>query len=137
LRQTLRESLSGLVPRTGDVAFISAVTGAGLDTSILDGDYWFANLRQPVLFEQAVRWSYGHGCRTFIECSPQPVLTMGVQDSLEEYGTDRGVVGTVGRNDSGMRRFLLCVGEAYVQGKSPNWASLFEGTAYACIPAGW
>ena len=58
LRETLRESLSGLQPRTGDIAFISAVTGAGVDTSILDGDYWFANLRQPVLFEQAVRWSY-------------------------------------------------------------------------------
>ena len=53
LRETLRESLSGLQPRTGEIAFISAVTGAGLDTTILDGEYWFANLRQPVLFEQA------------------------------------------------------------------------------------
>ena len=53
LRETLRESLSGLKPQTGDIEFISAVTGAGLDTSILDGDYWFANLRQPVLFEQS------------------------------------------------------------------------------------
>ena len=70
LRDTLRESLSGLQPRSGDIAFISAVTGAGLDTSILDGDYWFANLRQPVLFEQAVRWAYEHGYRTFIESSP-------------------------------------------------------------------
>jgi len=48
LRDKLRESLSGLKPLTADIAFISAVTGAGLDTSILDGDYWFANLRQPV-----------------------------------------------------------------------------------------
>ena len=85
LRETLRESLSGLQPRAGDIAFISAVTGAGLDTSILDGDYWFANLRQPVLFEQAVRWSYEHGYRTFIESSPHPVLTVGIQESLEEY----------------------------------------------------
>jgi acyl transferase domain-containing protein len=50
LRETLRESLSGLQPRASDITFISAVTGAGLDTSILDGDYWFANLRQRVLF---------------------------------------------------------------------------------------
>ena len=86
MRETLRETLSGLQPRTGDIAFISAVTGAGLDTSILDGDYWFANLRQPVLFEQAVRWSYEHGYRTFIEASPHPVLTDGIRDSLDEYG---------------------------------------------------
>ena len=89
LRETLRESLSGLQPRTGEIAFISAVTGAGLDTSILDGDYWFANLRQPVLFEQAVRWSYEHGYRTFIESSAHPVLTAGIQDSLEDYSADQ------------------------------------------------
>ncbi len=84
LRPALRKSLSGLQPRTGDVPFISSVTGAGLDTSILDGDYWFANLRQPVLFEQAVRWSYEHGYSTFVECSPHPVLTAGIQRSLDE-----------------------------------------------------
>ena len=43
LRETLRDTLSGLQPQTADIAFISAVTGAGLDTSILDGEYWFAN----------------------------------------------------------------------------------------------
>ncbi len=131
LRETLRESLSGLQPRTGEIAFISAVTGAGLDTSILDGDYWFANLRQPVLFEQAVRWSYEHGYRTFIESSPHPVLTVGIQESLEDYGDDHSVVGTLRRNEGGMRRFLLSAAEAHVHGKSPNWASMFDDTG-AC-----
>ena len=84
LRETLRDTLSGLRPRTADIAFISAVTGARLDTSILDGDYWYANLRQPVLFEQAVRWSYEHGYRTFVEASLHPVLNVDIQESLEE-----------------------------------------------------
>lgn len=88
LREILRETLSGLQPRTGDIPFISGVTGAGLDTSILDGDYWFANLCQPVLFEQAVRWCYEHGYRAFIEASPHPVLSSGIKDSLAEYGDD-------------------------------------------------
>ena len=90
LRETLRETLSGLQPRTGDITFISGVTGAGLDTSILDGDYWFANLRQPVLFEQAIRWSYEHGYRAFVEASPYPVLMEGIQESLRQYGPDQG-----------------------------------------------
>ena len=126
LRETLRESLSGLQPRTGDIAFISAVTGAGLDTTILDGDYWFANLRQPVLFEQAVRWSYEHGYRTFVESSPHPVLIAGIQESLEDCGDDHSVVGTLRRNEGGMRRFLLSAAEAHVHGKSPNWESMFD-----------
>jgi len=85
LRTTLREGLSGLQPRSAEVDFISSVTGAGLDTSILDGEYWFANLCQPVLFEQAIRWSYEHGYHTFIEASPEPVLTAGIQESLNGY----------------------------------------------------
>jgi acyl transferase domain-containing protein len=85
LRESLRDSLSGLQPRTGEIAFISTVTGAGLDTKILDGDYWFANLRQPVLFEEAVRWSYEHGYRTFVESSPHPVLIAGIQESLDDW----------------------------------------------------
>jgi polyketide synthase 12 len=90
LRETLRDTLSGLRPRTADIAFISAVTGARLDTSILDGDYWYANLRQPVLFEQAVRWSYEHGYRTFLEASLHPVLNLDIQESLEECGDGSG-----------------------------------------------
>ncbi|HEX4587062.1 MAG TPA: type I polyketide synthase [Mycobacterium sp.] len=131
LRETLRESLSGLQPRTGDIAFISGVTGAGLDTSILDGDYWFANLRQPVLFEQAVRWAYEHGYRTFIESSPHPVLTVGIQELLEDLGDDHSVVGTLRRNEGGMRRVLLSAAEAHVHGKTPNFASMFDETG-AC-----
>ncbi len=126
LRETLRESLSGLQPRATDIAFISAVTGAELDPLILDGDYWFANLRQPVLFEQAVRWSYEHGYRTFVESSPHPMLTVGIQETLEDYPDGHSVVGTLRRNEGGMRRFLLSAAEAHVHGKSPNWASMFD-----------
>lgn len=94
LRETLHESLSGLRPRAAELAFISGVTGAGLDTTILDNDYWFANLRQPVLFEQGVRWAYEHGYRTFVESSPRPVLTIDIEESLEDYAGDHRVVGS-------------------------------------------
>ena len=128
LRETLRESLSGLQPRTSEITYISAVTGAGLDPKILDADYWFANLRQPVLFEQAARWSYEHGYRTFVESSPHPVLVAGIQESLEDYEDDLSVVGTLRRNEGGMRRFLLSAAEVHVHGKSPDWASIFDDT---------
>lgn len=87
LQPVLRKSLSDLQPRSSDTVYISSVTGAGLDTSILDADYWFANLRQPVLFEQAVQWVCEHGYRTFVEASPNPVLVSCVQETLDEYSS--------------------------------------------------
>ncbi len=132
LRDPIRGLLSGIRPRRAGIAFISAVTGAELDTSILDADYWYANLRQPVLFEQAVRWAHEHGYRTFVESSPHPVLTVGIQESLEDDGEchreDPTVVGTLRRNDGGMRRFLLSAAEAHVRGKPVDWAGLFDDT---------
>ena len=128
LRDPLREVLSGLQPRSSEITFISTVTGAALDTSILDVDYWFANLRQPVLFEQAVRWAHEHGYRTFVESSPHPVLTVGIHESLEDYADGHEVVGTLRRNEDGARRFLLSAAQAHVGGMSPDWASIFDAT---------
>ena len=85
LRELLRDRLSGIQPQVSKIGFVSAVTGAGLDTSILDGDYWYANVRQPVLFEQAVRWLCERGHRTFLEMSAQPELTPGIRELLQEY----------------------------------------------------
>lgn len=86
--QAIRGSLSGMRPRASGVVFISTVTGAALDASILDGEYWYANLRQPPLLEDALRWSYGHGYRTFLESCPQPRLTASIHDSLSDLGCD-------------------------------------------------
>lgn len=91
LREPIRDGLCDLHPVTGELAFVSSVTGAGLDARILDGDYWFANMRQPVLFEQAVRWSYGSGYRTFVECSPRAVLATAVRECLHDRGDVQGV----------------------------------------------
>jgi polyketide synthase 12 len=91
LRDMLRDTLADVRPQVGDVVFISSVTGAGLDPSILDGDYWFANLRQPALFEPAVHWAYGRGFRTFVDLSPQAVLTADIQRALAEFAVETTV----------------------------------------------
>ena len=94
LREKLRDLLSGVRPRTGEIAFISGITGAGLDTAILDSDYWLANLRQPVLFDHAIRWSYEHGYRTFVEVNPHPMLTANIEESLKDYSGAHSAVGS-------------------------------------------
>src|SRR6185312_11476351 len=45
------------------VPFYSAVTGGSTDTSGLDADYWYRNLRETVQFEAAVRAVLGAGRR--------------------------------------------------------------------------
>ena len=84
IRERLTGELSTIVPRSGDVPFFSTVTGGLLDTAELDGEYWYRNLREPVQFERVTRALLGGGQRAFIEVSPHPVLTMGVQETVDE-----------------------------------------------------
>ena len=80
-------------------------------------------------FEQAVRWSYDHGYRTFIESSPHPVLIASIEESLQDDGDDHSVVATLRRNEGGMRRLLMSAAQAYVHGKSPDWERIFDGSS--------
>lgn len=122
LREPLRAQLAGLAPRRSDIVFISAVTGAPLDTTTLDGEYWFTNLRRTVRFEQAVRTAHRLGHRAFIECSAHPVLTVGIEDSLAESADDVAITGTLRRDEGGLRRFLLSAADMHTRGTSPDWA---------------
>ncbi|MEZ0358148.1 acyltransferase domain-containing protein [Mycobacterium sp. SA01] len=126
LRESLRQQLADVRPGPTPVTVISTVTGAAADASVLDGDYWFANLRQPVLFEDAVRWAYGRGYRTFIECSPQQILSADIEESLDDCGDDVTVVGTLRSDDGSVRRFLMSLAQSHVRGTSPNWTSVLD-----------
>ncbi|HEY6551370.1 MAG TPA: type I polyketide synthase, partial [Solirubrobacterales bacterium] len=55
LRAELLDALASISPRSGEVPFFSTVSGGLLDTAKLDAEYWYRNLRQPVLFEEVTR----------------------------------------------------------------------------------
>ncbi|MEV5986269.1 SDR family NAD(P)-dependent oxidoreductase [Streptomyces sp. NPDC052051] len=123
VREELAQALADVAPRTAEVPFYSTVTGGLLDTAALDGDYWYRNLRQTVEFEQATRALLADGYRVFVESSPHPVLTMAVG----ETETDAVAVGTLRRDEGGMERFLLSLGELHLRGVDVDWAAAFAG----------
>ncbi|MEV6446243.1 type I polyketide synthase [Amycolatopsis sp. NPDC051716] len=126
LKGRLAADLAPIRPQSGSVPFFSTVTGDWLDTAGLDAGYWFANLRETVRFEPAVRALGEAGYAAFVEVSSHPVLTMAVQETLEEAGTGASVaVGTLRRGEGGLERFLTSVAELHVRGISPDWDAVF------------
>jgi acyl transferase domain-containing protein len=79
VREDLLQALAAIAPRAGEVPFYSTVTGGLLDTAELGAEYWYRSERQAVQFEQVTRLLLAEGQRTFLEISPHPVLTVGVQ----------------------------------------------------------
>ncbi|NUP45829.1 MAG: acyltransferase domain-containing protein, partial [Catenulispora sp.] len=125
------EAAAGIEPHAGQVPFFSTVTGGELGGEALDGGYWFANLREPVLFDDAVRALIGAGHRVFLEVSAHPVLTMSVQERLDADDADAVALGTLRRDEDEQVQFLTAASRLHVRGLPVRWSSLTDPAATA------
>ncbi|WP_454917638.1 SDR family NAD(P)-dependent oxidoreductase [Xanthobacter sediminis] len=92
----LREALKGLKPRESAIPFFSTVTGQLIDTTRLDGEYWWHNVREPVLFADAVvAAAEREKIDIFLEMGPRPVLTGHMRETLEPLSGSHVVLGSL------------------------------------------
>jgi len=127
IEERLLADLAGITPRSGEIAFYSTVTGEALDTATLDARYWYTNLRQPVLLDQAVRALTVTGHRTFIEASPHAVLTLPIQETLADAAAGPSVVvGTLRRDEPSAGKLLTSLAELHVNGVPISWPAVFD-----------
>ncbi|SFS90617.1 type I polyketide synthase [Saccharopolyspora flava] len=126
IRDAVERAASGVTPKPGAVPFHSTVTGEVFDTSGLDAAYWYRNLRNPVRFEDTVRGLLDLGFRHFVEVSPHPVLTPGIEGTAGDV--EVCAVGTLRRDEGGQERLLASLAEAFVAGAPVEWARVYDGT---------
>ncbi|MER6188280.1 type I polyketide synthase, partial [Streptomyces sp. NPDC001652] len=119
IRDELLSVLAPVEPRASRVPFYSTVTGEPIDTAQLDASYWVRNLRQTVQFETAIKSLVGDGLTAFVECSPHPVLALGIEESGASM-----VVGSLRRDDGGAQRFVTSLAEAFVRGLPVDFTPL-------------
>ncbi|MEV6166591.1 acyltransferase domain-containing protein, partial [Streptomyces sp. NPDC052052] len=134
IRAQVLRVLEPISPRSSEVAFYSTVTGERVDTAGLDAEYWFRNLRATVEFEKATRALLGDGYRIFVESSPHPVLAIGLQETFEAVGGGAHVVPSLRREEGGLERFVMSVGQAYALGADVGWAGVFAGVRPVELP---
>ncbi|MFJ6006545.1 type I polyketide synthase [Streptomyces halstedii] len=130
IRSEVLAALAGVRPLPARIPLFSTVTGDRLDTTAMDADYWYRNLRGTVRFDAAVRSLVEQGHEVFVEVSPHPVLTMALQDTAEATGAAEPpvVVGTLRRDDGGPRRALRSAAELWVAGAAVDWSAVYAGT---------
>ncbi|WP_246537907.1 type I polyketide synthase [Saccharopolyspora endophytica] len=126
IRDAVENAVFGVTPKPGAVPFHSTVTGGVFDSSGLDAGYWYRNLRNPVRFEETVRGLVDLGFRHFVEVSPHPVLTPGIEETAGD--AEVSVVGTLRRDEGGQARVLRSLAEAFVGGAPVEWARVYDGT---------
>ncbi|MET9496622.1 acyltransferase domain-containing protein [Streptomyces sp. NPDC006552] len=124
VRDQVRDALSGVRPATSALPFYSTLHGEAVDTARLDGAYWYDNLREKVLFEPAVQQLARDGVRVFVEMSPHPVLTVPVQETVEDID-DALVLSSTRRERDEVEALLGSLAQLHARGGTVRWDALF------------
>ncbi|MEU4343918.1 type I polyketide synthase [Nocardia sp. NPDC023852] len=123
----LSRQLGTLTPEATTVPMWSTVLGKVCAAAELDTTYWIRNLREPVLFSEAIRDCMALGRTVFVELSPHPILL----PSIEEDG---GTVIPSGRREHDERAvFLESLAALYVRGCQVDWPALHPKGG-RCVP---
>ncbi|MFI1973437.1 type I polyketide synthase, partial [Streptomyces cinnamoneus] len=110
------------------------VTADWFDTIGLDAEYWYTNLRETVRFEEATTALVEQGHQVFVETSAHPVLTLGVRETLDALDSAGIALGTLRRDEGGLNRFFLSLGEAHTHGVRVDWSGVFTGARQVDLP---
>jgi acyl transferase domain-containing protein len=114
------------------------VTGAALPGEQLDGAYWRRNVREPVLFAQAVAALAEH--EAFLEIGPHPVLAVAISQGLETLEAGAGgrrpaVLASLRRGRPERATLLEALGALYAAGHPVDWAGVHpDGGRLAALP---
>ncbi|SCL21760.1 rifamycin polyketide synthase modules 7 and 8 [Micromonospora nigra] len=128
IRDTLATALAGITAQAPVVPFRSTVTGEWIrDAGVVDGDYWYRNLRNQVRFAPAVADLLDQRFGVFLEISSHPVLVQPVSELVDD--ADVLVVGSLRRDDGGPRRLLTSMAELFVGGVGVDWTAMLPAGA--------
>jgi acyl transferase domain-containing protein len=124
LRADLARALEGLQPQSASVPIYSTVTGQVSDGESFDQLYWTRNLREPVLFSDAVHRLIEDGHDIFLEISPHPILLSSVQQAFSHSGRQGAVFPSMRREEEGHPVMLGSLGGLYTSGCGVDWSRL-------------
>lgn len=100
-----------------------------------NGEYWAANLRNPVQLTAAVAAAVQDGYRAFLEISPHPVVAHSIAESLAEHRVEDAFVGvTLRRNRPAKLALLASVAALHCHGVDVDWARLQPAGDLVTLP---
>ncbi|WNG36075.1 SDR family NAD(P)-dependent oxidoreductase [Archangium violaceum] len=124
LKEDLLHALSSIVPRAAAIPLYSTVTGEPIEGALLDASYWMRNLREPVLFSNAIERLAGDGHGVFVELSPHPILLPSIDQTLRHGGHKGLVLASLRREEPERAVLLESLGTLFTMGGQVDFRGL-------------
>jgi acyl transferase domain-containing protein/NADPH:quinone reductase-like Zn-dependent oxidoreductase/acyl carrier protein len=124
LEAELLEALNGLNPKKSTIPLFSTVYGDECGEKLLTHNYWWENIRKPVLFSQAVQNIVSKGYHLFVEIGPHPVLASSIKEGLQRCQIRGGILASLNRKKPEIVSLMECMGGLYTHGFPLSWDKL-------------
>lgn len=135
IESAIKQSLSTIKPGSTTIPFYSTVTGGLLDGHQLGAEYWWHNIRQPVLFAQANQAILATGHTVFVEIGPHAVLRGYLNSALKDAKAEGRVITTLNRQDGSLERIKAAWKQSVIAGALVNWNKLYpKPAAFTSLP---
>ncbi|MEU7649172.1 SDR family NAD(P)-dependent oxidoreductase [Streptomyces huasconensis] len=130
-------ALESMKPGDGEIPLYSTVTGGRLSGSAMDAEYWWLNVRRPVLFASAVEQAAQEGGGVFVEIGPHPVLRTYLRRlTVGRTGARAAIVSTLRRDMDGARALAAVPATLLAAGADTQWDRYFpQAGRVTALPA--
>ena len=126
VEEEIKQNLKGLELEQSTLDFYSTVTGNKLASDQLDSIYWWNNIRQPVLFADAMDNLLSDGYQVFLEIGPHPVLRSYVNECSRDKNIEIASISTIKRQAESNSVLLNALYSCYLAGSELNTQSIFS-----------
>jgi acyl transferase domain-containing protein len=135
LEPALHEALGNLQPMNASLPIYSTVTGGRVEGACLYAEYWYDNIRKPVLFDAAIKSALSDGHSCFLELGPHPVLSNSINEILNQQDRDGHVTACLRRERSERKSLCAALGRLYTAGCEIDFEGLVgPGAQYIKLP---
>src|SRR5205823_3158932 len=111
-------------------------TGTVAEGSECSAEYWWDNIRKPVLFATAIERLIGDGFPVFLEIGPHPVLASYIAECASAHGQQSVVLPSLRRMEDDSATLRGSVGSLYAVGYPIDWTRLYpRGGSVIRLPA--
>jgi acyl transferase domain-containing protein/NADPH:quinone reductase-like Zn-dependent oxidoreductase/acyl carrier protein len=125
IRPTLLDALKNIRPRKAAIPFFSTAVTDGGRNLLPDNEYWWRNIRQPVLFHKAVVKALAQGFSLFMEIGPRPLFASYLRDISRSSNVHTAFIPTLTNGGDEKADFAAAWKNAWQKGWNVQPAALF------------
>ncbi|WP_146410662.1 type I polyketide synthase [Crateriforma conspicua] len=135
VRDELLESLASIQPKTPTLPMVSTVTGKLVQGPELDAEYWWQNVRQSVLFADAIDVAVDRDIEVALELGPHPVLSYMINECASQRKSKIHTVASLRRDEDEVDTMRRAFGQLYAVDAPIDWNAIVPSkTTWAKLP---